>query len=234
LKFKDIVEEADEIFDKEVDNLIYTLLYCIPVRREENRKISIRAENISQATFVKSVTQSQQSFSNRDLTNPVYILDDKILKYPGNDIRLFQYLTIDPSSNIERRIKRAVSWIGQALRNPDLTEGFLELAIAFETLLIFQDGFISKSITAQLAEFASFLTETELQKRREISKTVKALYKKRSDIVHSHSTDIDVVDFTSLLKILKKIIHKYFSLIDTKNLKDMNGINSHIEDLRFS
>lgn len=228
------IEEANKIFVLEIGHLVNTLLYCISFRSSENQKISIRKENISQAIYIQGESQSQKSSLIDDLINPIYFLDEEVFSHKGNNIKIFQYLSTEPKSNIEKRIKSAVSWIGQALINSDITEGFLELAIALETLLIFQDGFISKSITAQLAEFAAFLTETELLKRIEVQKKVKDLYRKRSAIVHSFSTNIEEKDFQSLLEILKIIIHKYFILIETEKIKEINDINSHIERLRFS
>ncbi len=230
---KDIAE-AKETFNREIIHFIDALLYSIPARLDENRKISIWSEDMSQMIFIKSASGAQHSWSRSNLTSPVYIMDQKVLEEPGNDIRLFRFLDSDPASNLERRIKRAVSWVGQALRNLDLTEGFLELAIALETLLIFQDGFVSKSIVAQLAEFAAFLCETDSESRKKVNQKVKDLYKKRSGIVHSFETNIEFADFADLVRILRKIVREYFRLIDEKNLRDLAGVNSHIENLRFS
>lgn len=230
----DDLQNAITIFENSIDHLINTILYCIPVRQDKNRRISTRDERANQILFIKTNDSSHESYSNHDLSFPLYVLDENIFTFPGNSSRLFEYITTDPSTNIQSRICRAANWIGQALRNPDIIEGFLWLAVALETLLIAQDGFISKSITAQIAEFAAFLTEGQIEKRKEINKRVKDLYKKRSAIVHSFSVDIKEDDFADLLRILKGIIYTYFNLIDRKNISKIDDIVSYIDDLKFS
>ena len=133
-------------------------------------------------------------------------MDNNVFNLAGNDARLFEFIERDPSTNIQLRIKRAVNWVGRALRSPEIAEGFLWLAIALETLLIAQDGFISRSITAQLAEFAAFLTASDVETRKQVNKSVKELYQTRSAIVHSSATKIQGEDFDRLLVIVRRTL----------------------------
>jgi hypothetical protein len=227
------IDEAKSKFMEGIENLINVLLYLIPKRDPENGKIKIALEHTRYSFIVKEDSKTTISHSKEDLINPLYIIDDKLFSFPGNDIRLFDYLATKPTTHIEKRIHNAVSWIGQAAKNLNLTEGFLELSIAFETLLVFQDGFISKSITAQLAEDTAFLISDAVEERKAIYKRIKDLYQKRSSIVHSTKVDIQLKDYYDLLEYLKLIIEKYFTLLDEEKIKNLNEIREYLDDAKF-
>ena len=229
-------EDAQELFLLEANDFVNAILYSLPIRMPENQNISVTSQRLDTelAYFVGS--ESHERHTSLDMINPVYILDHEMLEFEGNSEKVFSYLTKAPTTDIEKRIKSAVSWIGQGLRNPILKEGFLELSLALETLLVFdQDGFITKSITAQVSEDIAFLVEDSLEGRKRVARTIKELYGKRSAIVHPRrEKTIEETDFNQLLEYLKKIVHALFQLLNKKRIASMKSLREYLDDRKFT
>lgn len=225
--------DVQKQFENNVVDFITTILYCIPNKQQDNNKISITKEESKNEIYMKSNSRECESYTTMDLMEPLYILDNKIFKYPGNNIKVFEYLDNEPSTQIEKKIKLAVSWIGQSLRNNHQIESFLGVFVALETLLSYRDGFITPSITDQLAEWTAFLTEDTLEGRKEKYKRVKELYVKRSKIAHSGEAKISNQDYYDLVNISKAVIEKLFELIENNKITNLKGLRNYIEELKF-
>jgi hypothetical protein len=93
---------------------------------------------------------------------------------------------------IGERIQRALTWYSNAVDADTIEERFVDLAIALECLLIGDEGrgphATSGSITQRLAERVAFLLGNDLQSRSEKARETKAVYAKRSAIVHRGAT----------------------------------------------
>jgi len=225
---------AHEKFVVEIDEFVNAVLYHIPVRRSENRRVSITQESFSNEILSIYNDKIFESLAVLDLLNPLFILDERFFEKPGNNKKIFQYLTKQPPIDIEKRIRTSVSWIGQGLRNPNLSEGFIELVFALETLLTFDEIANAKSITVQLAEDVALLIGDSLNARKEIFAKVKHLYGKRSAIVHPKGKKkIESNDFLLLIRYLKEIVSSLFGLLDSKNVNSGKMLREYIDDLKF-
>ena len=80
---------------------------------------------------------------------------------------------------------------------------FLKLFIALEALLIFGEH---EPITNNLAERVAFLLNNEYEKRKEIKKRMKDLYRVRSKIVHHGGVDITHYDLQYLTVVTQQVI----------------------------
>lgn len=161
-------------------------------------------------------------------------LDDKIFNKKGNNKRLFDYIENEPLTEIERKIKLAVSWIGQSLCNRHLDEAYLGLCIALETLLSGQNSPMERGTAYQLREFGAFLAEHDKEKRLSMYNDLKDLYNIRCEISHSgRAKKLTMVEYNKLLKILKSIIGELFVLLETKNITTHKKLQNHINELKF-
>lgn len=164
----------------------------------------------------------------------ICILDDKIFKKRGNNKKIFEYIENEPSTEIERKIKLAISWIGQSLCNHHLDEAYMGLCIALETLLSGQNSPMERGTAYQLREFGAFLAERNKEKRLSVYKDLKDLYNIRCEISHSgRAKNLTMVEYNKLLKILKSIIHELFVLLETKNITTHKKLQNHINELKF-
>ncbi len=230
--------KAVEIFQEKIENLINFLFYCISIKSKDNSKISYTKDFSNKKIFVITPDLIQSTFSRNDITNPLYIVTPDLfeVKYKNillNNLKIINNLETDNLCEIEQKINRAVNWIGQSLRNDDLTQSFLFLAMAMECLLTYNEGFISPSITYQLAETCAFLCADTLEERIQIEKTIKDLYRKRSAIVHSGGTDISLQDYYSFIPILKITIGKLLELVENFNIKKPDDLCQYIKKCKY-
>ena len=132
----------------------------------------------------------------------------------------------DSSSNsIESRVKRAVTWYSKAVNADSPAEQFIALTIALESLLVGNEG---KDITAtwggitqRLADRGAFLLGRNYDERRTSSHELKALYSKRSAIVHSGAAvlpadvfKLDKIAFEAIVAFVQKNFSKWDDFLD--------------------
>ncbi len=230
---------AVEIFQEKLEILINYLLYCISIKSKKNSKISYTKDFSNKKIFVITPDLIQSTFSCNDIINPLYIVTPDLfkVKYKNillNNLKIINNLEADTLCEIEKKINMAINWIGKSLRNDDITQSFLFLAMAMECLLTFSEGFISPSITYQLAETCAFLCADTLEERIQIEKTVKDLYRKRSAIVHTGGANIELQDYYNFISILKIAIGKLLELIESSNIKKSDDLCKYIKQCKYN
>jgi hypothetical protein len=82
---------------------------------------------------------------------------------------------------LAHRVLTSIEWLYESRREPKLQAAFVKTSISLESLLIFSE---SESLARSLSERAAFILSPVADRRREISKVVKAFYDARSGIVH--------------------------------------------------
>lgn len=110
----------------------------------------------------------------------------------GND-KLWAILNLSEHNEIQQRILKAVEWIGRAINESDKALSFLQYLFAIECLLQDQNDFITKSITAQICEYAAFIVGHDLESRKKIEQLFRKLYGLRSKLAHGSPIN-DIAD----------------------------------------
>jgi len=227
-------KEARQKFYNYVEDFINVVLYCIPFLNYENQQISITQTNASDEIYIIKEKGSSEFFATKDLLSPLYKVNENLFRYEGNNKKLFEFIDRNNLSEIETKVKRAVSWVGQSLRKTDIVESFLNLCVAFETLFTYQDEFIKDSLISQMTDQSAFLCENNLDSRKKLVKEIKDLYRLRSKIVHHGNADISEQNYYDFLKIIKKIIHGILNLIDSEKITTAQQLRNFIIDKKFS
>ena len=91
----------------------------------------------------------------------------------------------------ERELLLAINWYGTAVDMTDPVLKFLNYAIVLEVLISKFEKDSDRTITDKLAEGVAFLLGKKYEKRREIKKKIKKLYRIRSAIVHGGLDSVD-------------------------------------------
>ena len=149
--------------------------------------------------------------------------------------KLFNLLVI-PKTKIEEKIYKSTLWLGKSLITKNLSDSFLQVAIALECLLARQERgyFIQPSITVTLSETLAFLIGNNADERKNYFKQLKDLYAKRSSIVHSGNTSIDIEVYYKFFNLVKEGIYVMIKLVQENKFTTINGIYDYIESLKFS
>ena len=148
--------------------------------------------------------------SSKDTTNthckPSIILNCDLFKQYHSGLFL---LVSKDRSEIESKLYKSIIWLGESLSNQNIGNSFLQIAIALECLLSYQEKgyFIQPSMTYSLAETAAFLYSMDLNIRKDIFKKIKKYYAKRSSIVHSGQSKVTLHEYYDFFHIVKTCLY---------------------------
>lgn len=149
--------------------------------------------------------------------------------------KLFNLLC-SSKTKIEEKIYKSILWLGKSLITKNISDSFLQVAIALECLLARQERgyFIQPSITVSLSETLAFLIGNNADERKAYFKQLRDLYAKRSSIVHSGDTSIDIEVYYDFFNLVKEGIYAMIKLVQENKIKTINEIYDYIESLKFS
>ena len=137
-------------------------------------------------------------------------------------------------NEMECRLKEAIIWTAKATHENDDSIAYVECFLALEAILMEQDGFINKSITAQISEYVAFLLCKELDKRIALEKKLKQLYKIRSAIAHGKNINNISMEVRDIFKIVKHVIYLIlYADKNTRKFKNIKELRDFITILKF-
>lgn len=136
-------------------------------------------------------------------------------------------------NDMEKRIKEAIIWISEATHQNDDGIAYMQCFLALESLLMEQDGFISKSITAQISEYVAFILSEEKIERINIEKEIKRLYAIRSSIAHGKNKKDVYVEIEKIFGTVKSIVVKFLTDKKLMSVHNIQELREYITDLKF-
>lgn len=136
-------------------------------------------------------------------------------------------------NDMESRLKESIIWISEASHQNDDAIAYMQCFLALESILMEQDGFINKSITAQISEYVAFIIGTGKNERISIEKEIKELYSIRSSIAHGKNKKGINQQLIRILLIVKIVIFKFLADEKLMNLHNVKELREYITDLRF-
>lgn len=178
--------------------------------------------------LTSSMSVSESTYINSHCT----LLTDK---FSDTHEKLFNLLC-SSKTKIEEKIYKSTLWLGKSLVTKNLSDSFLQVAVALECLLARQERgyFIQPSITVTLSETLAFLIGNNADERKAYFKQLKDLYAKRSSIVHSGNTSIDIKVYYEFFNLVKEGIYVMIKLVQENKFTTINEVYDYIESLKFS
>jgi hypothetical protein len=139
-------------------------------------------------------------------------------------------------TDIEKRILRAIDWIGKAIYDHDQKDSFVQYMFAVESLLSFKESgvIIGPSIMYQIAEFAAFVIGKDLMNRKIVAKEVKDLYGIRSAIAHGGDKVIDEKTIRRAFMLCKALVMKLLTQPQYVTMKSITDLADWVEVQRYS
>lgn len=170
-----------------------------------------------------------------EIVLPVEIDHDFFMdKKQGND-KIWNLITKSNKSEIEKRLLQAIEWIGKGVYDKDNSKSLVQFVFAIEGMLQFNEkGLITPSIVSQISDWLAFIIKDDLTERKEIVKFFKQTYRKRSSIVHGNSKAVELDDLQMAFKIAKSMVIRFLVHKPFCDLKTMEELKEHINDLKFS
>lgn len=190
------------------------------------------------ALYYKDDGTIKETFRRKDNKSFPLQVDLSLTNSENNILKVFMNILNNKIKNnqsikaedIENKIYSSIKYIGRATIESNLEQAFLDLMIAIESLVEEKD--FSQNITDQICERCAELLSNELEIRTRMYSKLKALYTKRSNLVHgSKKPKITLSDLYYLRKISLQLCI-YF----VKNIEKFKNINWHdfYLELRFN
>lgn len=168
--------------------------------------------------------------SNLDLTNLARFCPDE----KDETLVSFFNVVLSPKSEIERKISRAVEWIGEAYLDNNRSSAFLKIVIALEALFkVDEVGVITASIMASMAEQCAYLNGRSAEECVRIEGYVKQLYGLRSSIVHTGSSSVRESDLKKALEFTRATIFNLLLFKQQLEIETMGKLQGLIRVSRY-
>ncbi|WP_034924863.1 HEPN domain-containing protein [Gillisia sp. CAL575] len=181
------------------------------------------------------LTEKSVGFSgNRKLTFPENIEDPYFIDSSQGNDKIWFLITKKDKNEIEKRILQSIEWIGKGVYDNDLSKSLVQFVFAIEAMLKYDEkSAISPSIVSQLSEWLAFIIEKDFEKRKELAKYFKDVYRKRSSIVHGGENSVDIKDVQLALKTSKRLIYSLMVKKPFNSFKNMKELFEYINELKF-
>lgn len=175
--------------------------------------------------------------SETKISTPPYKikLDDvKFFDIKNGNNKIWDMLNSDSYNEIEIRILKSIEWIGMAINEDQPSIAFIKCMFAIECLLQDQEGFITKSISAQIGEYVAFIVGFGKEQRIETDKLFKELYSKRSKIAHGTIISSLSEELKTVILLTKQIISNLLMSPEFQTVHNMKDLKCVIEEMRYS
>jgi len=225
-----------DVMDKDLKLLINFIRYAAFIKRDRcyvdsKPFISYRQDNIQYSD--NGMLTADMEIKRKDLSIPI---DDSFFcdTTNGNSV-LWDIISSNSSTEFEKRLLEAINWVGASFDESDDNLIVAEIAFAFETLLFNTDkAFITKGITADLAEKYAFVNGISQKERITFEKEFKKFYESRSKI--SHGTRLvkkGELSIISYYRMIQQTIKNLLIKDDFKDCRNCEGLHVIIQKLRY-
>jgi hypothetical protein len=143
---------------------------------------------------------------------------------------LIEMICRKKKTEMQERLMRAIHFFGMAVYDIIAPISFVESVMAIEALLSEKHT----PITAKIAEYCAFILGTSYEKRVEISKKMKGLYRNRSDIVHGKLKEIDYYERIEALRYARDLIASFIRDENLRRIKSIEELSMYIEKLKYA
>ncbi len=135
-------------------------------------------------------------------------------------------------TQFDRKVLRAVDWIGQAVRDPNPASAFVKATIPLEILFSnTEKGIITPSITAQIAEGCAHFLGNSIESCQEIEKTMKDLYGTRSAIVHAGRDNVSREDVRMLIETAKSAL---LAVLAVGSIDSADALSNYVRQKKYA
>ncbi|AZI66469.1 hypothetical protein EIB71_01700 [Kaistella daneshvariae] len=172
--------------------------------------------------------------SESDIKLLVDVNDSHFVKKTNGNGRIWKLLQKENRTKVEERIMKSIFWIGNGVYDTSSSKALLQFVFAIEGLLQYDiKSFISQSIVSQLSESIAFILEDETERRKEISKLFKKLYKERSAIAHGNHKNVEFEDLSIAFQLAKMLNIALLTKSPYCNFTSIEQLYDQITDLKF-
>lgn len=229
------VDKALELADHLYRQLEMILTAMIGLRYESYR---VRILSVPLGSVLRHAMFTNRAvLSGAERLDPTQVLhlDNPAFTSPGTALASLLSIPGAEGTSLEHRIMRAVEWIGESLLDGSTAGAFIKSATALEVLLREdQEGPITPSIMAQLAECTAYILAQSSEQGVRTEREIKRLYGLRSKIVHSGADTVDVRDYHQFAHIALSLIWQILGDPRYRNMKSVKELHAFLKQQKYS
>ncbi|MFR3728377.1 hypothetical protein [Lacrimispora sp.] len=214
---------------------IIDICFRFLLKKDNSNELRIGFYNLNYESISGMLGYNKNTFiSISENKNSVNI--DKYINYifeSNISINVWSLMGKQDLNDMQKRIKEAIIWISEATHQNDDGIAYMQCFLALEALLMEQDGFINKSITAQISEYVAFILSEEKRERIIIEKEIKRLYTIRSSIAHGKNKKDVYVEIEKIFGTVKAIVVKFLTDKKLMGIHNVRELREYITDLKF-
>jgi hypothetical protein len=137
-------------------------------------------------------------------------------------------------TELEERLIQSVTWVSESLLDVNPPSAFVKAAVALEVLFTGKEELVTPSILHQISERCALLLGSDAESCLQIERTVKALYKTRSSVVHAGKKSVSLADLDSIISIARDIIYTILSTDMYWNFERMDKLHHYLRLKKYS
>ncbi|HDS4948016.1 hypothetical protein B9037_006065 [Klebsiella aerogenes] len=161
-------------------------------------------------------------------------LTDYFPEKKASSMTNFFNVVLSPGTQLERKLSRAVEWIGEAYRDKNRSSALLKVVIALEALFkVNERSVITASIVASMAEQCAYISGESVDECLEIEDYVKELYGLRSKVVHAGSNNLGENELKKALTFSRSIIFKLIDLKINEKFESIDELQPKIRESKY-
>ncbi len=150
----------------------------------------------------------------------------------GNE-RIWEILSKPNKNQVEKKILKAIKWIGLSIEETQLDVACAEIAFAFESLLKADEtSVISPSIQGQIADSVAFICGETADERIKIVNDFKTFYRYRSAIAHGAEKSTDI-NYQKYLNMIKNVVINLLTDDSLNKCTSLDELNSLINSKKY-
>ena len=141
---------------------------------------------------------------------------------------------LSPKSLMEKRIKNAIEWLGEAYVDSNRSSSYLKSIIGLESLLKMDEkGVINSSIMSSIAEFCAYLQGRSMDDCLIIEQKVKELYGERSKIAHTGASSVSLKNLNEAREFVRDIVLSFVKFVDDREIKTIEDLRSNFRNIKY-
>lgn len=228
------IEYANELFIKDKTIFINILRYMMGIKHKRVYIDHIKFTDYSIDTIqIKNKKISQgRSLEFKDIS--IELNDEFFLSKENSNYYIWEITKKSNYNKLEKKILRAIEWIGISVSELNNEIACTEVAFAFEALLRIDESRtpITSSIQGRISDMVAFIIGNNYEERMKIIKTFTDFYSYRSAVAHGGETSKQG-NYFEYLYLFKNTLKEILTNKEFKDCRSIEQLDEKIKKIKY-
>jgi hypothetical protein len=172
--------------------------------------------------------------TNTNISLPINLRITSSKRSTDPNAKIWGLISKPNKSELDRKLLNCIESVGDAIREKDFSKSLVRLIFAIEGMLQHHNNeFIPPSIVNHIGDSLAFIISDKADKRKEVIKYFKDVYKKRSSVVHADSKIINGQDVVTAFELCNLMITRFLMIPPFCEMKTMKELHDYLSELKY-